>query len=88
MIQNEEELTIVRQQLARVERALESLRRDVLPKNKRNFEVLSEGYVDQIAALRQEIDTYTGGRSPAGEQAPTNGPQRSFPPVPDPAEQR
>jgi hypothetical protein len=49
---------VVRKQLALVEHALEDLRQDVLPKNKRNFEVFSEGYVDQIAELKAEIDSY------------------------------
>lgn len=60
MIRNDEQMTIVRQQLGRIEDALASLRRDVLPKNKRNYEVMSEGYVDQIMALRAEIDAYLG----------------------------
>src|SRR5229473_2935547 len=60
MIRNDEELTAVRNQLALIEDALAALRRDVLPKNRRNYEVLSEGYVDQIAALRAEIDAYLG----------------------------
>ena len=37
---------------------MEDLRRDVEPRNTRNFEVLSEGYVDQIADLKAEIEGY------------------------------
>jgi hypothetical protein len=58
MITNDEALAVVREQLALAEHALDSLRREVLPRNKRNFEVLSEGYVDQIAELQAEIDAY------------------------------
>ncbi len=58
MIHNDGQLAVVRKQLALVEHALEDLRNDVLPKNKRNFEILSEGYVDQIDQLKAEIDSY------------------------------
>jgi len=58
MIHNDDELAVVRKQLSRVEEALAALRQDVLPKNQRNFEVLSEGYFDQASALRAEIDAY------------------------------
>jgi hypothetical protein len=60
MIQNQNELAETRKQLAHIEKALASLREDILPKNKRNFEVLSEGYVDQIEILQAEIDAYLG----------------------------
>ncbi len=62
MICNVDELRVVRKQLARVENALASLRAAVLPKNKRNFEILSEGYVDQIAELKAELDSYRPAR--------------------------
>lgn len=58
MIRNDEEFTVVRRQVSRIEEALASLREDMLPKNRQNFEVLSEGYVDQIAALKKEISAY------------------------------
>jgi hypothetical protein len=60
MIQNDAELAVVHQQLALAHEALSALRRDVLPKNTRNYEVFSEGYIDQILALRAEIDQYLG----------------------------
>jgi hypothetical protein len=62
MIQNDEQLGVVREQLALVEHALEDLRQDILPKNKRNFEVFSEAYVDQIAELKAEIKNYETAR--------------------------
>jgi hypothetical protein len=60
MIRTDEELAVVRSQLTLIEDALASLRREVLPKNKRNYEVLSEGYVEQIVKLRAEIEAYLG----------------------------
>jgi len=60
MIRNDEELAVVRRQLALAEDALASLRREVLPRNKRNYKVLSEGYADQIAALKATIRAYRG----------------------------
>ena len=60
MIRNNEELAVVQNQLRLVEDALASLRRDVLPKNRSNYKVLSEGYVEQIRTLRGEIGAYLG----------------------------
>jgi hypothetical protein len=50
----------VREQIERLERALESLSREVRPKSEQQFRVFAEGYVDQIAELRSEIDRYLG----------------------------
>jgi hypothetical protein len=72
MICDDEELAVVRKQLALVEHALEDLRQDVLPKNERNFEVFSEGYVDQIAELKAEIESYAA----AKQKNPKNPPRR------------
>lgn len=58
MIRNDNELTIVRDQLARAESALESLRRDVLSKNANLYHVMAESYVDTIVELRGHIDAY------------------------------
>jgi uncharacterized membrane protein YccC len=60
MIRNEQHLEVTRRQLTLIEEALEALRRDVQPKNERNFAVLSEGYVEMIDKLRAEIDEYLG----------------------------
>jgi hypothetical protein len=56
MIPNDEALAVVRQQLARAERALEALRRRKMHPSQ--LAVFSEGYIDQIADLRSEIDNY------------------------------
>ncbi|MGA2496258.1 MAG: hypothetical protein ABSH20_00870 [Tepidisphaeraceae bacterium] len=60
MIRNDEQLKVVRGQLELIEGALESLKRDVLPRNRANFDVMAEGYIDQIAELRSEIEQYVG----------------------------
>src|SRR5437588_9768927 len=60
MIQNDAQLQVVREQLARIERALESLSRDMRGKNVGQFRVMAEGYVDQISDLRRQIDEYLG----------------------------
>jgi hypothetical protein len=56
----EEELQLTREQLARVESALEVIRREVLPVNPANYEILAEGYIEQIRRLRAQIDAYLG----------------------------
>ena len=76
MIQNDEQLLAVKQQLERIESALHSLKQRLLPQSEATFRLMSEGYVDQIAALRQEIDQYLGispGPQPPGESATIGG---------------
>lgn len=63
MIRDDEQLKVVRTQLSRVEAALESLRRDVLPKNETMYNIMAESYVDAILELRSLIDNYLGIRS-------------------------
>lgn len=58
MIRNDEELTVVRSQLARAEAALASLRRDVLPKNEDMYHMMAESYVDTVIELRGLVDEY------------------------------
>ena len=60
MIRNNEELKIVREQLARAESALESLRNEVLPKNQQMYHVMAEPCLDTIIELRGQIDAYLG----------------------------
>jgi hypothetical protein len=52
---NQERSEITREQLGRIEHALESLRRTVLPVNPARFELMAEGYIDMIAELRAEL---------------------------------
>ena len=58
MIRTNEEFEVVRKQLSRIQNALLSMRDWALPKNKRNYQVLVEGYVDQIDVLQADIDAY------------------------------
>lgn len=60
MIQNDEQLTIVREQLALAESALESLRRDMLPQNEKMYHLMSESYIDTIKELRGQVETFLG----------------------------
>ncbi len=60
MITNDAELEVVQKQLARVEAALDSLRREVKPKNEKTFHVMAETSIDLRQALRSEIDAYLG----------------------------
>ena len=60
MIANDEQFDVVREQIGRLERALQSLAREVRPKNPRQFEILAQGYVDQLTTLRAEVDEYLG----------------------------
>jgi hypothetical protein len=74
MISTTEEFNLTHEQLARVERALEAIRREVRPKNESLYRVMAEGYIEQIRELRAQIDKYLGldeCNSPAGrgEQA-------------------
>lgn len=60
MIQNDEQLAVVREQLSLAESALASLRRDVLPKNENMYHLMAESYVDTIKELRGHVDSYLG----------------------------
>lgn len=69
MITNDQELGLVREQLERVEAALRSIKRDVLPKSVTKFRLMAEGYFDQINDLRRQIDEYLGVASLAEAQS-------------------
>jgi flagellar biosynthesis chaperone FliJ len=60
MIKTQEDYDVVYQQLQRILTAYEALRSRLESKNKRNFEIFSEGYDEQIEELRRELDTYQG----------------------------
>jgi len=60
MIQSIEGFWIVRRQIALIEDALASLREDLRTRSPEIFPLYSEGYFDQIADLRHEIDEYLG----------------------------
>jgi hypothetical protein len=56
MNDTQKELELTREQLARAERALEAIRRDVLPLSQPRYKLMAEGYVEQIQSLRAQID--------------------------------
>ena len=58
MIETTDQLIQAIEQMGRMQRVLESFRRDILPKNPRNFAVFAEGPLDEIRKLQQEIDDY------------------------------
>jgi hypothetical protein len=58
MITTEAHLQQAIEQIEGLCRALDSLRRDILPKNPRNFAILAEGPVDEIRKLQSDIDAY------------------------------
>jgi hypothetical protein len=60
MIQNYEQLAVVRRQLTLAEDALVSLHERVHAKNRRNYATFAESYIDMILKLRAEIDAFLG----------------------------
>jgi len=60
---DDEELADVQKQLPLIEHALAALRRHIT--NPRNFAICSEAYVDQIAELKAEIDSYLAAKGKA-----------------------
>lgn len=62
-IENDQQLAQVQEQLGRVQMALETIRREVLPKNATRYKLMAEGYIDQISRLRKQIDRYQNGKN-------------------------
>ena len=58
MIRSDEEFIQTLEQLERMYHALASLRRDILPKNRRNFAILAEGPLDYIRQFHEELEQY------------------------------
>jgi predicted DNA-binding transcriptional regulator len=58
MIQTDAQLQQAIEQIERLYRGLDALRRDILPKNARNFALLAEGPLHEIHKLQTEIDDY------------------------------
>jgi hypothetical protein len=61
MIRTEAQLEQAIEQIGRLYHGLSALRRDILPKNPRNFALLAEGPLDEIHKLQIEIDDYIAG---------------------------
>lgn len=58
MIRNDAELRQSFEQLDRMQRALASLRDEVLPVNPRLFAVMAEGPLDYIRQFHEELEAY------------------------------
>ena len=69
MIQNDDQLERTRSAIATLERALQSLKRDVLPKNPKRFALMAEPAVADIRKLRAEVDEYIGVNAAVSEEA-------------------
>lgn len=69
MITNDEELAVIRQQLARCERAIESLQKELLPHNERNFNLYAGPWLDFRDQFQSDIDAYLRAKI-----VPANGP--------------
>jgi len=65
MITNEAEFMVAVTQLARANRALESLRETVLTKNPGNFTVLAESYIETRDTVFTDLDDYLRTHEPA-----------------------
>jgi hypothetical protein len=60
MIETTGQLEQAIDQMARMQRILESYRKDILPKNPRNFAVFAEGPLEEIRRLQADISDYLG----------------------------
>ena len=66
MISDEERLDVTLQQMMYLLRALDDIKQNVLPRNPQMFAMMAEGYVDQLARLREEIESYLAVTKSAG----------------------
>lgn len=60
MIRTDDDLRVVREQLERMQSALESLHTTVRPVSEARFQLMAEAYFEEIQNLRSEIDAYLG----------------------------
>ena len=60
MITNDEELNQALEALGLMYRAMASLRKDMLAMNRKWFNLMAEGPVDEIRKIQAEIEAYTG----------------------------
>jgi hypothetical protein len=65
MITNDSELEQTRQNLANVEAAIESLRRELLPGHERNFRLYAQPWLDFKEQFESEIDAYLTKQNPS-----------------------
>ncbi len=60
MIESDSGFVLTLEQMVRMYRAIDSLRRDIAPINHARYQLLAEGPIDEICKLRAEIDQYLG----------------------------
>jgi hypothetical protein len=60
MIENDAQLNLTLEQMGRMYRTLADLRREVLPRSQRWFNLMAQGPVDEIRKMQAEVDAYTG----------------------------
>lgn len=58
MIETPEQLYQAIEQMGRMQRILESYRKEILTQNPRNFAVLAEGPLEQLRQLQEQIERY------------------------------
>jgi hypothetical protein len=73
MIFDDDDLELTRQQLARAEGMLASLRSKIQPVNPARFRLWAEPYIHEIRALRRDIDVYLGVEADAATAPTENG---------------
>ena len=66
MISDEKRLEATLQKMTHLLRALDDVKQNVLPRNPEMFAAMAEGYVDQLALLRDEIESYLAVTKSAG----------------------
>lgn len=79
MIYSEEGFQLTRKQLGRLERALDALKRDVLPKNEDRYRLMAEPYEEKIEELRGELQEYQSRLEASAPQATRPGYLRGYP---------
>jgi hypothetical protein len=65
MIANDAELELMRQNLANVEAAIESLRKELLPGHERNFRLYAQPWLDFKQQFEAEIEAYLKKQRPS-----------------------
>jgi hypothetical protein len=66
MIENDLQFRVTLVQLGRLLRALESLQEEMLPQNPQLFAAMSEGVLEDIGRLRDELEAYSNQLAAAG----------------------
>lgn len=70
MIANDSQIARARENLASMEAAIESLRKELLPNHERNFRLYAQPWIDFRDQFQADIDDYLARRTrPAGDPA-------------------